>query len=53
MRYRNTKTGVIIDIKGHISGQWEPVEPPQAPQPEAEKPKKAKKTPAQKKDTKK
>lgn len=40
MKYRNTKTGAVIDIKCQISGAWEPVEEPQAQAP-TEKPKKA------------
>lgn len=38
MLYRNTKTGVIIDVDSEMKGAWEPVE---APAPEV-KPKKKK-----------
>ncbi len=49
MKYRNIKTGAIIEIKGKISGGWEPVEETK-PAPAPEEPKKA---PAKKKGTKK
>lgn len=30
MRYRNTKTGVVIDVSCQLSGSWEPAEAPVA-----------------------
>lgn len=39
MRYKNTKTGAIIDSSCVISGgDWIKVEPVEAPRPEIEKP---------------
>ena len=39
MKYRNTKTGVIIDVQSELKGAWEPVEDP-APEKPAKKTKK-------------
>lgn len=44
MKYRNKKTGVIIDVQSELKGAWEPVEAP-APKPA----KKTKKTGGKKK----
>lgn len=46
MKFKNKKTGVVIDVKSRLGGAWEPVE---------EKPKKAEPAPApvKKKSTKK
>lgn len=30
MRYRNTRTGVVIDVPCQLSGNWEPAEEPVA-----------------------
>lgn len=59
MKFRNTKTGVVIDVQSNISGEnWEPADvphiakpapikqPTQAPQPQPERaPKQTKKQP--------
>lgn len=31
MRFRNTRTGAIIDVSSRISGPWEPVEDDNTP----------------------
>ena len=34
MKYRNTQTGVVIEVTSAVSGDnWEPVEPAKAPAP--------------------
>jgi len=36
MRYRNTKTGVVIDVVSEVKGKyWEPIEVPGASKPKA------------------
>lgn len=45
MLYRNTKTGVTINVKSPVSGEfWEPVEAEAKPEPEKPKKTKAVKT---------
>lgn len=45
MKYRNTKTGAVIDVKAELGGDWMPVETKKKaePSPEAKKKKAAKK----------
>ena len=33
MKYRNKKTGAIIDVKAELSGDWMPVEAPKKAEP--------------------
>jgi len=37
MKYRNTKTGVIIDVPSELKGAWEPVKAPEPKKPEKKK----------------
>lgn len=43
MKYRNTKTGVVIDVKSVIGGKWEPVEQEEPPKPKKKQSKKTQK----------
>lgn len=49
MKYRNTKTGAVVEVESKIGGNWEPVE---APVPVSDKVE-SKPRPAQKKGVKK
>ncbi len=48
MRYRNKKTGAVIDVSSKLGGNWEPIESEKACEPSAplseEKPKRNRKT---------
>lgn len=37
MKYKNTKTGAIVDVKSIIGGDWVPVEEPKKPTEDAPK----------------
>lgn len=47
MKYRNTITGVVVEVNSKLKGVWEPVEAPKSPieedKPKASKPKTRKK----------
>lgn len=49
MKYRNTKTGVIIEIACAIGGDWEEIPTPAKPAPQAEEEKPVKKSKTAKK----
>lgn len=34
MKYRNKKTGAVIDVESNVGGDWEPVKAPAAPKTE-------------------
>lgn len=39
MKYKNKKTGVVIDVQSELRGAWEPVEEPKKAEPAPAKPK--------------
>lgn len=43
MKYRNEKTGAIIDVESEMGGDWKPVAAPKADKAETKAPKKEKK----------
>lgn len=41
MKFRNIRTGIVLELPDNFSGKyWEPVEPPAPEKPEKKKPKK-------------
>ena len=41
MKFRNIRTGIVLELPDNFSGKyWEPVEPPAPKEPEKKKPKK-------------
>lgn len=43
MKYRNVKTGAVIDVKAELGGDWMPVEAKKKAEPSPTKPKKSSK----------